>query len=309
MKTVLYSHPACTAHAVPAGNPETPQRLDAVLAALSGPEFAALERRTAPRAALEDIGRAHGQRYIDLIGQTVPRGGFIALDADTALAHDTFTAALHAAGAACQGVDDVLTGAAEAVFCATRPPGHHARPAQAMGFCYFSTIAIAALRAQQAHGLERVAVIDFDVHHGNGTQEILWDAPGALYISLHQQNHYPGTGLAAETGGKGAVLNLPMPDGTRAADWMNAFERQALPALAAHRPQLILVSAGFDAHADDPLGGFALRSANYRTIGAHLAAMAQQYANSRLVCVLEGGYDLAALGRSTGAFVQALATA
>ena len=310
MKTVLYSHPACAAHAVPPGNPETPQRLDAVLTALADPAMPALERRQAPRAALDDIMRAHGQRHIDLICENAPaEDGFVVLDADTALSPGTPEAALRAAGAACQGVDDVIVGTAEAVFCATRPPGHHARPARAMGFCYFSTIAIAALRALQGQGLERVAVVDFDVHHGNGTQEILWDVPGALFISLHQKDNYPGTGLAGETGGKGKVLNLPMAGGISAQDWMQAFEDKALPALAAHEPQLILVSAGFDSHADDPLGGFALRSAHYHALGQQLAAMAQQYADSRLVCVLEGGYDLAALGRSTRAFVQALATA
>lgn len=310
MKTTLYTHESCAAHTVPMGNPETPARVSAVLEALSGPDFADLGRRRAPRADLDDIRRAHGQGYIDLICQNAPADdGFFALDADTALSRGTFEAALRAAGAACQGVDDVIAGNSEAVFCALRPPGHHARPTQAMGFCYFSTVAIAALRALQGHGLERVAVVDFDVHHGNGTQEILWDAPGALYISLHQQNHYPGTGLAEETGGQGKVLNLPMPGGTSAQDWMRSFESRALHALAEHAPQLILASAGFDAHAEDPLGGFALRSANYHTIGASLTKMAQQYADSRLVCVLEGGYDLAALGRSTRAFVQALAKA
>jgi acetoin utilization deacetylase AcuC-like enzyme len=175
-----------------------------------------------------------------------------------------------------------------------------------MGFCIFSNIAIAARRALAVHGLSKVAVVDFDVHHGNGTQEALWDVPGALFVSLHQKDHYPGTGLAKETGEAGQVFNLPMAGGTSADDWMQVFQEQALPALEAFAPELVLVSAGFDAHVDDPLGGFAMRDEHYGQLGQALARLSQEHAQSRLVSVLEGGYDLAALGRSAGQFVKSL---
>ncbi|PHR57384.1 MAG: acetoin utilization protein [Robiginitomaculum sp.] len=307
MKTTLYTHEAGFDHQNPLEHAEHPGRLRAVLDALQGEAFAKLIRREAPLAARNDLERVHEPEYIDLILNTeLTDGEILALDRDTYLSAGTAEAALRGAGAACQAVDDVLAGASSAAFCAMRPPGHHARPGTAMGFCIFSNIAIAAKRALQVHGLERVAVVDFDVHHGNGTQEALWDEPGALFISLHQQDHYPGTGLASETGGRGQVLNLPMVAGTSAEDWMSSFCDVALIHLRAFAPQLILVSAGFDAHEDDPLGDFCLQGHHYGELGRLLGNLARTQANSRLVSVLEGGYHLPALGNSAAQYVSAL---
>ena len=304
MKTTVYTHKDAFEHKVPQQHAEQPERLHAVL---DGLHDKALTFKSAPLAAREDLLRVHTSSYLDrLLAMEVGSDEIVALDADTFLSKGSITAALRGAGSACLAVDDVLTQKTEAAFCAMRPPGHHARPDAAMGFCIFSNIAIAARRALDEHGLQRIAVIDFDVHHGNGTQEALWDIPGCLFVSLHQQDHYPGTGHANETGGIGEVLNLPMAAGTSASQWMQVFTEQALVRVAAHRPELILVSAGFDAHHNDPLGGFNLQADDFGYLGSLLGNMARKHTNSQLVSVLEGGYQLPALCLSSSNFVDGL---
>ncbi|MCF6293593.1 MAG: histone deacetylase family protein [Robiginitomaculum sp.] len=307
MKTTLYTHEGFFEHRPPVGHAEKPQRLRAVLNALDTPEFSKLIRKQAPLAERKDLLLVHGRDYVDqILSSDVKADEIIALDNDTYLSAGSLKAALRGAGAAIMAVDDVMAGRTEAAFCASRPPGHHARPNAAMGFCLFGNIALAGKYAMAKYELNKIAIIDFDVHHGNGTQEMLWDVPGSLFISLHQEDNYPGTGSADETGGKGRVMNLPMPGGTSSKQWMQVFTEQAIPAIEQHEPEIILVSAGFDAHIDDPLGGFELFDEDFWKIGSILAKLARDKSNSRLVSVLEGGYDLSALGRSVSKFVGAL---
>jgi len=307
MKTTLYTHPSALDHRIPLEHAEQPGRLPAVLDALDGPAYGDLRRISAPLALREDLLRVHSTDYVaQILDAEMGAKEIFALDWDTFVSAGTKEAASRAAGAACQAVNDVMNGNTQAAFCAMRPPGHHARSEIGMGFCIFSNIAIAARRALEVHGLRKIAVLDFDVHHGNGTQEALWDVPGALFISLHQQDHYPGTGTPDETGGNGEVLNLPMAGGTSADTWMQVFFQQAAKRLDQFAPELILVSAGFDAHQDDPLGDFMLRNEHYGEIASELARLSQKHAQSRLVSVLEGGYDLHALGRSSAQFVRGL---
>jgi len=307
VKTALYTDLSAFGHQTPSGHAEQPSRLEAVLDGLRAPEFSELLHKTAPKASRKDLLRVHSADYIDQVLNTqIAENAIHALDADTFLSSGSAEAALRGAGAVCMAVDDVMSSKTQAAFCAMRPPGHHARPNAAMGFCLFSNIAIAALAALEKHGLHKVAIIDFDVHHGNGTQEALWDVPGSLFISLHQQDHYPGTGRADETGGLGEVLNLPMPDGTSSCDWMQVFHSEVVSRIRQYQPELIFVSAGFDAHVDDPLGGFQLLADDFAVIASVLGDLAHEYANSRLVSVLEGGYHLPALKSSSSKFIDAL---
>lgn len=307
MKTTLYTHEDAFGHKPPVGHAEKPERLQAVLNALDTPEFSKLIRKQAPLAKRQDLLLVHDANYVDqILAADVKAGELRALDNDTYLSAGSVKAALRGAGAAIMAVDDVIAGKTKAAFCASRPPGHHARPNAAMGFCLFGNIALAAKYAMQEYDLKKVAIIDFDVHHGNGTQEMLWNVPGLLFVSLHQENHYPGTGSADETGGKGQVMNLPMPGGTSAKKWMQVFTEQAIPRVEQFKPELVLVSAGFDAHIEDPLGGFELSDEDFGQIGSILAELARDKSNSRLVSVLEGGYHLPALGRSVSKFVGAL---
>ena len=300
MKTALISHPDCLAHKGTPGYQEVPQRLSVVLTALADLDLRKLD---APLATRENLLRVHSDEHIDRMLQKVPPGQTITLDYDTALDCSTADAALRAAGAVCRAVDGVMDKAYTKAFCAVRPPGHHAEPAQAMGFCYFSAIAIAALRAKQVHGLARVAVVDFDVHHGNGTQAALTNIPGMYFASIHQHPHYPGTGEIVDTPN---IRNIPMPAGTSAKDWCTAFANKIISDLHDFKPEIILVSAGFDAHKDDPLGVFNLTEADYAWLGASLSETADKYSNGRLVSVLEGGYNLRALANSARAYVEAL---
>lgn len=307
MKTTLYTHAAALAHEVPQGHAERPGRLTAVLDALKHEDFRGLLREGAPPAKREDLLRVHTPEYVHEILQPVlGPGDLLPLDPDTWVSRGSAESASRAAGATCRAVDDAVLGHTEAAFVAMRPPGHHALPDAAMGFCLFSNIAIAAKRSLDEHGLGKVAVVDFDVHHGNGTQAALWDEKRALFISLHQSDHYPFTGSARETGAHGNVVNLPMPGGTAAAEWMRTFNETAMPALERFSPELVLVSAGFDSHTQDPLGGFHLRDDDFARLGETLAAFARKHAKSRLVSQLEGGYHLNSLGRSAACFVKAL---
>jgi acetoin utilization deacetylase AcuC-like enzyme len=308
MTTLLYTHDACLEHDPGAYHPECPARLRAILDALAAPEFAALERRQAPLADIEDIARVHPRPYIEQVLAAVPKSGHAGIDADTVLSSGSGKAALRAAGATCAAVDAVIGGEAASAFCATRPPGHHAEPLRAMGFCLFNNIAIAAQRARQVHGLERVAIVDFDVHHGNGTQAVVEDDAALFYASTHQSPLYPGTGAQSETG-VGNIVNVPLRPMAGSQQFRQGISEHILPALDEFRPELVLVSAGFDAHRRDPLAELDLEDGDYFWVTQHLLAIAQRHAQGRLVSTLEGGYDLPALGSSAAAHVRALLAA
>src|SRR5215469_5531488 len=305
MTTLLYSHPACLDHDPGRHHPESPARLRAVLTALDDPEFARAERREAPQAALDDLMRVHPRRHVEVVLGAVPKTGHVGIDADTVLSPASGEAALRAAGAVVAAVDAVMARAADNAFCAVRPPGHHAEPQRAMGFCFFNNAAVGALRARAVHGLARVAVVDFDVHHGNGTQAA-FEADGSLfYASTHQYPLYPGTGGASETG-VGNVVNVPLRPMSGSGQFRSAMTRRILPALDAFGPEFVLVSAGFDAHKSDPLAQLMLDEGDYTWVTERLLEIAYRHAEGRLVSTLEGGYDLAALASSTAAHVRVL---
>ena len=299
------THPACLQHDTGAGHPESPARLRAVLQVLDDPRFAAIERVEAPRATREQLLRVHDASHVESIFAHAPESGSLRLDPDTVMSPASLEAALRAAGAACAAVDVVMRGETARAFCAVRPPGHHATPHAAMGFCIFNNIAAAAAQALDGHGLERVAIVDFDVHHGNGTQDIFWNDPRVLFASSHQMPLYPGTGAADERGA-GNIVNAPLPPDAGSREFRAAWEDTLLPALAAHRPQLLLVSAGFDAHRRDPLAQLRLEAEDYAWITRRLRELADTHAQGRIVSSLEGGYDLEALRDSVAAHLDAL---
>lgn len=307
MKTRVYSCPDGFDHHPPQGHPEHAGRLRAVL---DGVQAAGLEvspfRGHAARGALE---RVHTVAHVDAVFAAAPAAGEVSLDADTWMSPGSLNAALSAAGAAMAGVDAVLDGEAEAAFIAARPPGHHAEPDRAMGFCLFNTVAIAAMHAIEARNLASAAVVDIDVHHGNGTQAFAEVEPRVSFASIHQGWIYPGTGAAHETGVHGNIMNIPMQAGTRGEAWLTAIRTRIAPHLEQARPDIVLVSAGFDGHEADPLAGLSLSEDDYAAAGTLLAEAAQAYGQSRLVCVLEGGYDCPALERSVRAFLGAVSRA
>ncbi len=305
MATRVLTHPMSHLHEMPRGHPECPARAAAVEAALAGPAFATLDRAEAPAAAEVEVLRCHPQSHIDALRAALPASGTRALDADTHVGAHSVDAALRGVGAACAAVDAVIAGEIANAFCALRPPGHHAETEQPMGFCLFGTIAIAAKRALDHHGLTRVAVVDFDVHHGNGTQALLWDEPRVRFVSSHQMPLWPGTGAARDRGAHGQITNIPLPPGTRSAAFRAAWA-PALAALDAWAPELVLVSAGFDGHAADPLAQMALEEEDFVWITRALCDLAAAHAGGRLVSVLEGGYDLDALAACTAAHVKVL---
>jgi acetoin utilization deacetylase AcuC-like enzyme len=308
MTTLLITHPACLDHNPGAMHPESPSRLRAILKALEGPEFAGLLRREAPAASVDQIARAHARAYVTAVLEAVPAAGLVGLDPDTVISPGSGEAALRAAGAIVAGVDAVMTGEADNAFCAVRPPGHHAEATRAMGFCLFNNVAIGAAHARAAYGLERVAVVDFDVHHGNGTQHMFERDPGLFYASTHQWPLYPGTGDSDERG-VGNVCNVPLPPMAGSREFRAAMETIVLPALAAFRPDLLMVSAGFDAHAADPLASLRLVEADYDWATRALMVVADDCCEGRLVSTLEGGYDLPALAASAAAHLRALMAA
>jgi acetoin utilization deacetylase AcuC-like enzyme len=308
MTTFLYTHPACLDHDPGRRHPESPARLRAVLAALDDPEFARLERREAPEAAREDLLRVHPRRHVEGILAAVPKTGHVGIDADTVLSPASGEAALRAAGAVTAAVDAVVAKEADNAFCAVRPPGHHAEPQRAMGFCLFNNAAIGALRAREAHGLGRVAVVDFDVHHGNGTQAAFEADGGLFYASTHQYPLYPGTGAASETG-VGNVVNVPLRPMAGSSQFRLGMTQRILPALDAFRPELVIVSAGFDAHRSDPLAQLMLEEADYTWVTERLLEIAYRHSAGRLVATLEGGYDLSALAASAAAHTRVLMSA
>jgi acetoin utilization deacetylase AcuC-like enzyme len=305
VSVALYTHASCLAHDPGPGHPESPARLAAVLDALATPPFIALDRREAPRATRTQLERVHRADFVDEILANVPETGWSRLDADTVMSPASAEAALRAAGAACEAVDAELTTGLRRAFCAVRPPGHHATPSNAMGFCLFNNVAVAAAQAMAVHGLTRVAIVDFDVHHGNGTQDIFWSDARVLYASSHQWPLYPGTGARAETGA-GNIVNAPLPAGAGGIDFRDAFNRIVLPALDEFAPQLVIVSAGFDAHRLDPLAGLELETDDYAWVTRRLVDLADRHADGRVVSSLEGGYNLGALADSSAAHVGAL---
>ena len=305
MTTLLFTHPACLEHDPGRHHPESAARLRAVLAALAEPEFADLERREAREAALEDVLRVHPRPHVERLLRAVPKSGRVGIDADTVMSPASGEAALRAAGAVVAAVDAVAAREADNAFCAVRPPGHHAEPDRAMGFCLFNNIAIGALRARAAHNLHRIAVIDFDVHHGNGTQAAFEADGGLFYASTHQSPLYPGTGSPSETG-VGNIVNAPLRPMAGSREFRAAMSGHILPALDAFRPELMLISAGFDAHRSDPLAQLMLDEADYTWVTERLVEIADRHACGRLVSALEGGYDLPALGASVAAHVRVL---
>ncbi|HET6184895.1 MAG TPA: histone deacetylase family protein [Acetobacteraceae bacterium] len=306
-RVALFTHPACLGHDAGPWHPECPDRLRAVLRALEAEEFAPLLREHAEPATEEALTRVHPPDYVRaILAIRPPPGEPVQLDADTAMCHASAEAALRAAGGAVGAVDAVMEGWADAAFAAVRPPGHHAEPARAMGFCLFNNAAVAAHHARARYGLRRIAVIDFDVHHGNGTQAMFAADPDLFYASTHQSPCYPGTGAAGETGCAGNIVNVPLRPGTDSALFRAAWRDRILPALHGFAPELLIVSAGFDAHRADPLAELRLDTEDYAWITAELAAAADRHCKGRLASVLEGGYDLDALAASAAAHVRAL---
>src|SRR5215831_9323145 len=308
MTTLLFTHPACLDHDPGRHRPESPARLRAVLDALADPEFARIDRREAPEAALEDLLRVHSRPHVERLLHAVPKSGHAGIDADTILSPASGAAALRAAGAVVAAVDAVVAGEAGNAFCAVRPPGHHAEPARAMGFCLFNNIAVGALRAREVHGLARAAVIDFDVHHGNGTQARFESDASLFYASTHQYPLYPGTGAASETG-VGNIVNVPLRPMSASRQFRLAMTQQVLPALDTFRPEMLLISAGFDAHRSDPLAQLALDEMDYVWVTEQLLEIARQHAKGRVIAALEGGYNLGALAASTAAHLRVLMSA
>jgi acetoin utilization deacetylase AcuC-like enzyme len=308
MSTLLFTHEACLDHDPGAYHPESPARLKAVLEGLSAPEFRDIERIKAPRAEDRHLTLCHPVQYVESVMGTIPPAGRHALDGDTVVCPASGEAALRAAGAVVAAVDAVMAGKAKNAFCAVRPPGHHAEAGQAMGFCMFNNVAVGALHARANHGLERVAVIDFDVHHGNGTQHMFERDPNLFYASSHQWPLYPGTG-AAEERGCGNIVNVPLRPYSGGEVFRAGFERHILPGLDRFKPDLVMISAGFDAHADDPLASLQLHEDDYEWVTAALLEVAEAHARGRLVSTLEGGYDLRALAASAAAHVRALKAA
>ncbi|WP_170515568.1 histone deacetylase family protein [Ruegeria atlantica] len=303
MKTALLTHADCLEHVTPDGHPERVARLEHILQAL---ESLDLNRVTAPLAADDDLLRIHPESYIRDVRKMRPAEGFAQIDGDTLMSPGSVDAAYRAAGAVVRAVDMVLGGEAPNAFCAIRPPGHHAETDTAMGFCLFGNAALAAKHALDHHGLNRVAVIDFDVHHGNGTQDLLWDEKRALVITSQQMPLWPGSGRPDETGAFETILNIPLPPGSGGAEMRAAYETQAFPRLRTFKPDLIIISAGFDAHQDDPLANLNWSTGDFAWVTAELCKIADELCGGRIVSTLEGGYDLNALAQATRAHVEEL---
>lgn len=308
--TLVYSHAACMEHRPGPGHPESPERLVAVLRALRAEEFSSLEWRDAPSGTLYQLYLIHDRDFVDEVADLAPKQGYMPLDAgDTVMSAGSWEAVMRCVGAACAGVDAVMSAEARNVFCATRPCGHHAEPNRAMGFCIFNQAAIAAAYAYEVHKLERVAVVDFDVHHGNGTQAAFFARPELFYASSHQSPLYPGTGAQSETGVSHNIVNVPLPRGCDSALFRARIENDMLPALREFNPQLIVISAGFDAHRLDPLAGLNLEDDDFHWITRELMQIADETCEGRIVSILEGGYSLDGLATGSAAHLRALMSA
>jgi acetoin utilization deacetylase AcuC-like enzyme len=306
MTTRLYTHPIYLEHITPPGHPERPDRLRALAKALEHTDFDALDRIESPRGSEESILLAHPESFLAKVAGSIPETGMARIDGDTVASPKSFEAAMYAIGAANDAVDAVFSGKASNAFVAARPPGHHAERETAMGFCFFNTAAISARHAQQEHGAERVAIVDWDVHHGNGTQDIFWDDKSVLFCSTHQMPLYPGTGARKETGEHNTIVNAPMAPQSDGKTFREAFDELILPALDAFSPDLIIISAGFDAHHRDPLAEINLQEDDFDWATGKLMDRAGRFASNRLVSLLEGGYDLQGLSLSASAHVRRL---
>lgn len=307
MTSFLITHPSFLEHDTGDFHPERPDRLRAILAALDDADIAHLISVSAPAATLDQLLRVHPREYVEaILGVQPPPGELVQVDADTVMSAGSAEAARHAAGAVVAGVDAVMRQSAQTAFAAVRPPGHHATPTVPGGFCLFSNAAVGALHAQAAYGLERVAIVDFDVHHGQGTQAVVEADPRLFYGSTHQSPLYPGTGSPRERGIAGNVVNVPLAPGSGSAEFRAAWGDRILPALDVFAPELLVISAGFDAHRRDPLAQLNVETADFAWLTTELLAIADQHAEGRVVSVLEGGYYLAALAEATVAHVRAL---
>jgi acetoin utilization deacetylase AcuC-like enzyme len=306
MKTLFISHPSALQHLTPEGHPERPDRIRAINKVFAEERFNPLIRVEAPMTDLETIALCHPMNYVEAIRDAAPKEGMIGLDGDTVMSPGSFEAALRAIGGATLAVDEVVAKNADNAFIAMRPPGHHCETAKPMGFCIFNQAAIAARHAQKKHGLERVAIVDFDVHHGNGSQEIFWADPTVMYASTHQMPLYPGTGDKSERGEHDTIVNAPLRPNDGGSQFREAFETRILPRLHAFGPDLIIISAGFDAHARDPLANLQLVEDDFAWATKELMEIADKRAGGRIVSVLEGGYDLRGLSQSAAAHVTAL---
>ena len=308
MTTLIFSHDSAEHHDMGRGHPECPDRIKAVRRALEADRFKNLDRREAPLATIEQISRVHDQTYVEMLIESVPKEGLKSIDPDTALCPHSGEAAQRASGAVIAAIDAIMVGDANSAFCAVRPPGHHAEPSRGMGFCFFNNIAIGVQHARVVHNIDRVAVVDFDVHHGNGTQAAFWSDPNVLFASSHQYPFYPGTGAKEETG-VGNIFNVPLADGTGPAHFRSAIETVVLPALENFQPQLILLSAGFDAHSRDPLANLHLEEEDFSWITDKLVDIAGEYCDGKIISSLEGGYDLTALSNCVTAHLTELVRA
>ena len=306
MSTLLISHPACLDHQNPMGHPERPERLRAIEQALEHERFQSLAREQAPRAADEIVALAHPMEYVEAIRSASPANGLVRLDADTSMSPGSLEAALRAVGGVTLAVDEVMNRKAANAFVAMRPPGHHTETARPMGFCLFNNAAIAARYAQKRYEIERAAIVDFDVHHGNGSQNIFWADKTVMYCSTHEMPLYPGTGAISERGEHDTIVNAPLSAGDGGDVFREAFETLILPRLHDFKPDLLIISAGFDAHTRDPLANLNLVEADYAWVTKKLMEIADKSAQGRVVSVLEGGYDLQGLSRSVAAHVAAL---
>ncbi len=306
MTTLLVSHSACLEHDMGEGHHERTDRYRVVERALEAEMFQMLARDSAPRASEDVLTRVHPLDYVQAIERATPSKGRVRIDQDTAMSPGSYEAALRAAGGAAYAVDEVMTGKATNAFVATRPPGHHAELATAMGFCFFNNVAVAARHAQAAHGARRIAIVDFDVHHGNGTQHIFWADNSVLYASTHEMPLYPGTGARSERGEHDQIVNVPLSAGDGGETFRDAMETAIFPRVVNFAPDLILISAGFDAHYRDPLGNLQLTEEDFAWATRALMKIAAKHCGDRVVSLLEGGYDLQGLSRSAAAHVQAL---
>jgi acetoin utilization deacetylase AcuC-like enzyme len=306
VKTLLFTHASGLLHEMGPGHPERPDRLRAIERELESEAFQFLTRVEAPLAPIEALKRVHPESYLAALEEAQPREAYAALDSDTVMCPRTLEAVWRSAGGAVAAVDEVMRGEADTAFVATRPPGHHAGVRNPMGFCFVNNVAIAARHAQATHGAERVAIVDFDVHHGNGTQDIFWSDGSVLFCSTHQAPFYPGTGGPNETGECGTIVNAPLRAGAAGDAFHEALAERILPRLLDFGPDLILISAGFDAHERDPLGGLRLTEQDFSEATKRLMDIADRKCGGRIVSLLEGGYDLEGLSRSVAAHVKAL---
>ena len=305
MTTALYTHSSSFDHDTSPGHPESIARIEAVVDALSGSSWNALRRFEAPRATETQLQQVHDESYINLVQNNIPEEGYARLDADTILSQGSEEAAFRAAGAIIAAVDQIVSGKIDNAFCAVRPPGHHAEPRRGMGFCLFNNVAIGAMHARVVHGLTKIAIVDFDVHHGNGTQTMFCNDPNTLFASTHQFPHYPGTGASNETG-LGNIFNAPMAPNEGGTEFRAAMENIIFPALRDFKPDMVFISAGFDAHARDPLASIRLEEPDFEWATQKIIQISDEFSDGRLVSTLEGGYDLVALGNSVQAHVGAL---